>query len=75
MSTDGGATWMDCDLDEEHGAHAWRGFRTTWQAAPGPASLRVRATDASGRVQPTETPWNRGGFANNASLPIDVLVR
>ncbi len=75
LSTDGGATWTDCDLDEEHGAHAWRGFRTTWQAEPGPASLRVRATDASGRVQPTETPWNRGGFANNASLPIDVLVR
>ena len=75
VSTDGGATWAEADLEGDHGPYAWRGFRVTWDAAPGRASLRVRATDATGRVQPTDPVWNRGGFTNNASLPIDVLVR
>jgi DMSO/TMAO reductase YedYZ molybdopterin-dependent catalytic subunit len=75
LSTDDGATWMPCALDDDRGPYAWRGFRATWHAVPGPASLRVRATDATGRVQPIEQVWNRGGFTNNASLPIEVLVR
>jgi DMSO/TMAO reductase YedYZ molybdopterin-dependent catalytic subunit len=75
LSTDDGGTWSDCRLEDDFGPYAWRGFRATWHAAPGRATLRVRATDASGRVQPTEPVWNRGGFTNNASVPIDVLVR
>ena len=54
VSTDDGATWAEADLESDHGAYAWRGFRATWDAAPGRSSLRARATDATGRVQPTE---------------------
>jgi sulfite dehydrogenase len=75
LSTDDGRTWVSCTLEEDKGAYAWRGFRTTWDATPGPASLRVRAGDATGRLQPAEQVWNRGGFTNNAAQPIDVLVR
>jgi DMSO/TMAO reductase YedYZ molybdopterin-dependent catalytic subunit len=75
VSTDDGATWAEADLETDHGVYAWRGFRATWEAAPGRCSLRARATDATGRVQPAEAVWNRGGFTNNASQPIDVLVR
>lgn len=75
VSTDDGATWAEAELETDHGAYAWRGFRAAWKAMPGRASLRARATDATGRVQPTGPVWNRGGFSNNASLPIDVLVR
>ena len=75
VSTDDGATWAEAEFEGDHGPYAWRGFRVTWDAEPGRTSLRVRATDATGRVQPTDPVWNRGGFSNNASLPIDVLVR
>jgi DMSO/TMAO reductase YedYZ molybdopterin-dependent catalytic subunit len=75
VSTDDGATWAEADLESDHGSYAWRGFHVTWDAAPGRSSLRARATDATGRVQPADPVWNRGGFTNNASQPIDVLVR
>ena len=29
-------------------------------------SLRARATDAAGNVQPDVPPWNRLGYGNNA---------
>ena len=34
----------------------------------------VREHDASGREQPIEAEWNRGGFANNTAQRITVLV-
>jgi DMSO/TMAO reductase YedYZ molybdopterin-dependent catalytic subunit len=75
VSADDGATWLEATLDGDRGPYAWRGFSASWDATPGSASLRARATDASGRVQPIEPVWNRGGFTNNASQPIPVLVR
>jgi DMSO/TMAO reductase YedYZ molybdopterin-dependent catalytic subunit len=53
---------------------AWRRWRYEWTATPGRHTLGARATDASGRVQPTEAPWNRGGFANNLVQRVEVVV-
>jgi DMSO/TMAO reductase YedYZ molybdopterin-dependent catalytic subunit len=75
VSSDDGATWVEAALGTDHGPYAWRAFSAPWTATPGGAALRARATDATGRVQPTAQAWNRGGFSNNASLPIPVLVR
>jgi DMSO/TMAO reductase YedYZ molybdopterin-dependent catalytic subunit len=77
VSTDGGTTWADALLHATAGRWAWRAFELTWQAEPGEHLLRVRAHDASGRVQPGAPPWNRGGFANNADegVPVTVLAR
>jgi DMSO/TMAO reductase YedYZ molybdopterin-dependent catalytic subunit len=74
VSTDDGATWSDATLDPESGRWAWRRFSWGWEAAPGEHRLRVRAHDASGRVQRTEPAWNRGGFTNNADQPVSCLV-
>ena len=41
---------------------------------PGEHVITVRAHDASGREQPIEAEWNRGGFANNTAQRISVLV-
>jgi hypothetical protein len=41
---------------------------------PGQWSLTARATDASGRVQPLDAAWNRGGFANNSAQRLTVVV-
>ncbi|MBE1487838.1 sulfite oxidase [Plantactinospora soyae] len=53
---------------------AWRRWRYEWTANPGRYTLGARATDASGRVQPVDPPWNRGGFANNLVQRVEVVV-
>lgn len=75
VSTDDGLSWADCELGPDNGPHAWRGFHTTWDARPGVSRLRVRATDETGRAQPTEPVTTLGGFTNNADPGITVLVR
>jgi len=75
VSSDGGRTWTEADLDEAPGEWAWRRFTFGWEATPGVHSLRARAHDATGRVQRVESEWNRGGFTNNADQGIPVVVR
>jgi hypothetical protein len=66
VSDDNGRSWGRAEIDPE-GAHpwAWRRWEADWMATPGLHSLSARATDAEGRTQPIDQPWNRGGFANN----------
>ncbi|MGW7054265.1 sulfite oxidase [Streptomyces sp. NPDC054887] len=74
VSTDGGRSWREAELAPLDGhVWAWRRWRTSWTAAPGRHVLSVRATDAAGRTQPLEQPWNRGGFGNNQVQRIPVL--
>ncbi|MFE5753738.1 sulfite oxidase [Streptomyces massasporeus] len=74
VSTDDGATWRPADLEPDHGHRwAWRRWSSVWTAAPGDHVLSVRAHDGSGRAQPTEQPWNRGGFANNLVQRVPVF--
>ena len=74
VSVDAGASWQDAKLDAESNDLAWRSFEFDWEARPGEHVLTSRAYDASGRAQPVEAPWNRGGFANNSAQRITVLV-
>ncbi|MFD7629429.1 sulfite oxidase [Streptomyces sp. NPDC059851] len=73
-SADGGRSWADAVI-EPPGPHpyAWQGWRAEWQAVPGRHALSARARDATGRVQPLEQPWNRGGFGNNLVQQVPVL--
>ncbi|MGC4943971.1 sulfite oxidase [Kribbella sp. DT2] len=76
ISTNAGATWQDATLDAPSNEDlSWRSFSFPWQATPGEHVLTVRAHDKSGRVQPIEAPWNRGGFANNTAQRLTVLVQ
>ena len=79
VTTDGGASWASATIDTPAGEAAerewaWVGWRYDWTAAPGRYELSARATDASGRTQPVEQPWNRGGFANNLVQRVEVVV-
>ncbi|RKN19873.1 sulfite oxidase [Micromonospora musae] len=75
VTTDGGETWAPATLDEPtDGDFAWRRWRYEWSPQPGRYLLSARATDASGRTQPVEQPWNRGGFANNMVQRVAVTV-
>jgi DMSO/TMAO reductase YedYZ molybdopterin-dependent catalytic subunit len=58
-------------LDALMAPHAWRRFELAIAVlAPGRHTLRARARDATGNVQPEVPRWNRLGFGNNAVLPI-----
>jgi sulfane dehydrogenase subunit SoxC len=74
VTTDGGATWAEAQLDPPAGDFAWRRFTLTWDATPGTYVLGCRAADEAGNVQPTEPSWNVGGYANNAIQRIAVTV-
>ncbi|SBT53203.1 sulfite oxidase [Micromonospora auratinigra] len=75
VTFDGGATWVPAALDEPTGGEwAWRRWHVEWRPEPGRHVLGARATDASGRTQPVEQPWNRGGFANNLVQRVEVVV-
>ncbi|MET8277584.1 sulfite oxidase [Micromonospora sp. NPDC005174] len=75
VSVDDGASWALAELDPPAGGEfAWRRWRYEWTATPGRYVLSARATDASGRTQPVEQPWNRGGFANNLVQRVEVVV-
>ena len=75
VSTDGGTTWAPADLGEATlGRWAWRSWRFSWHAAPGEHELCCRARDAAGNEQPLESPWNVGGYVNNAVQRVSVTV-
>jgi DMSO/TMAO reductase YedYZ molybdopterin-dependent catalytic subunit len=75
VSADGGATWSAAELDPPVDEHAWRRFSWTWDARPGDHVLCSRCRDALGNEQPLETPWNVGGYANNAVHRVHISVR
>jgi DMSO/TMAO reductase YedYZ molybdopterin-dependent catalytic subunit len=66
--------WAPAVLGEPPGPAAWTPWWADWDAAEGEHELSVRATDATGRVQPDEPPWNVGGYANNAVQRVAVTV-
>jgi sulfane dehydrogenase subunit SoxC len=74
VSTDGGQSWRDAELGPPSGRHAWRRWTLDWAATEGSYVVTARATDATGRSQPTDQPWNRGGFANTSPQLVEVLV-
>jgi sulfane dehydrogenase subunit SoxC len=76
VSTDGGETWADAELDEPVGDFGWRRWSYRWdEVAPGEHELLCRATDGAGNTQPDEGGWNYGGYVNNAVQRVAVTVR
>jgi DMSO/TMAO reductase YedYZ molybdopterin-dependent catalytic subunit len=66
LSFTGAGAWHAAHVDEPTGPYHWQTWTCTWDATPGRHSLRARATDAAGNVQPDVPPWNRLGYGNNA---------
>ncbi len=74
VSVDGGETWDDATLGDAPSEFAWRGWSYDWDAEPGEHELCCRATDTTGRTQPSAPEWNVGGYCNNAVQRVRVLV-
>jgi len=67
ISLTGEGEWLPARLAPPRGPYGWQDWTFEWQATtPGRHTLRARATDAAGNVQPDVPPWNRLGYGNNA---------
>jgi DMSO/TMAO reductase YedYZ molybdopterin-dependent catalytic subunit len=67
ISLTGDGDWYPADLEEPKGPYQWQNWSYEWHAeGVGRKTLRARATDAGGNVQPEVPPWNRLGYGNNA---------
>jgi DMSO/TMAO reductase YedYZ molybdopterin-dependent catalytic subunit len=60
-----GQRWKPADLIGPEHEGSWRLWRFSWEASPGPHTIRVRATDSMGQTQPSQTPWNKSGYLWN----------
>lgn len=67
--------WHDATLGAPASAYAWTPFSLSVPLPVGEVTLRSRATDASGAVQPERIVWNRLGYGNNAVRAVAVTVR
>ena len=70
------ASGSPAQLEPPQDPYQWQDWSYAWEAtAPGRHSLRARATDAAGNVQPDVPPWNRLGYGNNAIevMYVDVV--
>jgi sulfite oxidase len=75
VSDDGGETWSEATLDPRHDPYAWRLWAFRWiPKSAGKATLRARATDGSGSVQPRDAVWNPSGYLYNAWQSVEVEV-
>lgn len=71
VSLTGEGEWHPAQLEPPKGPYQWQDWSFSWvDGQVGRHTLRARATDAVGNVQPDVPPWNRLGYGNNA---IEVL--
>ena len=75
VSLTGGTEWQRATLLPAASPYAWQDWTFDWRPArAGRHTLRARATDAAGNVQPDVPPWNRLGYGNNGVEVIYVDV-
>jgi DMSO/TMAO reductase YedYZ molybdopterin-dependent catalytic subunit len=72
----GDGPWQAADLVGDRNPHSWQWWELLTQVgAAGDTTVRTRATDFAGRVQPENGEWNRLGYANNAIQVVPIRVR
>lgn len=76
VSLTGEGDWYAAQLEPPTSPYQWQDWSFTWRAGDvGRHTLRARATDRAGNVQPDVPPWNRLGYGNNAIEVSYVDVR
>ena len=77
VSTDGGDSWTEAQLQGESVPHAWRLWEYAWQtpSQPGTYTLMARATDSHGCVQSMERDCHCATYMVSHVLPVTVEVR
>jgi DMSO/TMAO reductase YedYZ molybdopterin-dependent catalytic subunit/glyoxylase-like metal-dependent hydrolase (beta-lactamase superfamily II)/rhodanese-related sulfurtransferase len=71
----GEGPWQPARLIGERRRHSWQWWELFTQCdVRGPTTVRARATDQAGRMQPERPEWNRLGYGGNAIQTISVVV-
>jgi DMSO/TMAO reductase YedYZ molybdopterin-dependent catalytic subunit/rhodanese-related sulfurtransferase/glyoxylase-like metal-dependent hydrolase (beta-lactamase superfamily II) len=72
----GDGPWQPARLIGDRHRHSWQWWELlTRLDAPGSTTLRARATDLAGRVQPEQPAWNRLGYGANAIQTVTINLR
>ncbi|WP_186629928.1 sulfite oxidase [Rhodococcus sp. BP22] len=67
VSLTGEGDWLPAQVEPASSGYHWQDWSFTWDSNKiGRHTLRARATDAAGNVQPDVPRWNRLGYGNNA---------
>jgi DMSO/TMAO reductase YedYZ molybdopterin-dependent catalytic subunit len=67
--------WRSATLTGDQHLHRWQPWQLTVRLErPGSITLRARATDAAGRIQPDQPQWNRLGYAANPVHHVQISV-
>jgi DMSO/TMAO reductase YedYZ molybdopterin-dependent catalytic subunit len=76
VSTDGGQTWRQSQLESASSPYAWHHWKLTVPLMKGPQTIQSRAVDALGRTQPLRGAihWNPAGYAWNGIDEVRVEV-
>ncbi|MGI8700602.1 MAG: sulfite oxidase [Nocardioidaceae bacterium] len=76
VSLDGGASWVQADLDEPASDWTWQLWRAVLDLAEGPHQVTVRAWDTTGASQPKSPAalWNPKGYVNNSWARIGLTA-
>jgi hypothetical protein len=75
VSLTGEGPWLPAAVEPATSPYAWQDWTFSWDARDvGRHTLRARATDAAGNVQPEVPPWNRLGYGNNSVEVVYVDV-
>ncbi|MGZ3425957.1 MAG: sulfite oxidase [Polyangia bacterium] len=70
-----GEEWQAAQLDAALAPYAWRRFSIVLDIdEPGRHTVRARARDGAGRVQPDVAAWNKHGYGNNAITALGFYV-
>jgi len=69
------ASWAPATLLGDARPGTWRSWTFTWEATPGRHTLRARAADSRGEVQPEATAWNKSGYLWNGIDHVTCEVR
>jgi DMSO/TMAO reductase YedYZ molybdopterin-dependent catalytic subunit len=74
VSVDGGP-WQRAPIVDNGGRYGFAVFSVAVTLRPGTHTVRSRATDARGAVQPEVPEWNPSGYLHNAIDSVTVEVR
>jgi sulfite oxidase len=74
VSVDGGP-WQRATITDDGGRYGFSVFSHGVTLGPGAHTLRSRATDAAGAVQPEQAVWNPSGYLHNAIDVVTIEVR
>jgi len=69
-----GATWHTARLGHDHGKYSFIQWETRLTPKAGPLTLKVKASNTAGSVQPDTANWNAAGFMRNVVESITVTA-